>query len=274
MSRELNLMCITNEIDLAIAADSVGVEYIFVDLEILGKVERQGHLDTVISMHEMSDVNKIKSVLKTAKLLVRVNPINENSKTEIDLAILNGADSIMLPFFKKKEEVEKFIEIIDGRVEVILLLETKEAYYNIDQILELKSDIYAIHIGLNDLHLSFNMSFMFELFISGHIDYLVNKISASQLKYGFGGVAQLGKGDIPAELVLNEHYRLGSTMCILSRSFSSNFLGNKFDDLRYENYKEKVCELRNFWSNIDKFKLDENSALFRMLIKNKVEVNI
>ena len=37
--------------------------------------------------------------------------------------------------------------------------------------------------------------------------------------YGFGGIASLGKGIIPAEMIIKEHYRLGSTCAILSRSF-------------------------------------------------------
>ena len=36
---------------------------------------------------------------------------------------------------------------------------------------------------------------------------------------GFGGIARLGFGMLPAEHVIAEHYRLGSTAVILSRSF-------------------------------------------------------
>jgi len=60
----LKLMYITNDAEIAKIAENAGVDWIFVDLEINGKEERQGHLDTVISKHEISDVKKIKSVLK------------------------------------------------------------------------------------------------------------------------------------------------------------------------------------------------------------------
>jgi len=63
----LKLMYITNDAEIAKIAENAGVDWIFVDLEINGKEERQGHLDTVISKHEISDVKKIKSVLKKIK---------------------------------------------------------------------------------------------------------------------------------------------------------------------------------------------------------------
>ena len=56
----LKLMYITNNIDIAKIAEKSGVDWIFIDLEINGKEERQGHLDTVISRHSIEDVKKIK----------------------------------------------------------------------------------------------------------------------------------------------------------------------------------------------------------------------
>ncbi|WP_214834823.1 hypothetical protein [Exiguobacterium sp. E4787] len=44
----LKLMYITNEPNIALLAEQNGVDWVFVDLELNGKEERQGHLDTVI----------------------------------------------------------------------------------------------------------------------------------------------------------------------------------------------------------------------------------
>ena len=74
----LTLMYITNDCSIAKIAEISGVDRIFIDLEINGKEERQGHLDTVISKHDINDVRKIKEVLCNAELLVRVNPIYED----------------------------------------------------------------------------------------------------------------------------------------------------------------------------------------------------
>lgn len=214
----LKLMYITNNEYIARIANNSGVDWVFIDLEINGKEERQGHLDTVISHHNINDVKKVKQVLTNAELLVRVNPIFYYSKEEIDQVIGNGADIIMLPFFKTKEEVEVFVDYIDERAKTCLLLETPEAVEHIDSILTVQGIDY-IHIGLNDLHLGYNMTFMFELLANGTVEMLCNKIREKGIPYGFGGVAQLGQGTLPAENIIAEHYRLGSSMAILSRSF-------------------------------------------------------
>jgi 2-keto-3-deoxy-L-rhamnonate aldolase RhmA len=214
----LKLMYITNRIDVAKIAQNSGVDWIFIDLEINGKDERQGHLDTVISRHSIDDVRKVKGVLSKSKLLVRVNPIYYGSKDEINRVIEDGADIVMLPFFKTKEEVELFINYVDGRAKVCLLCETSEAVFNIDSILTLKGIDY-IHIGLNDLSLSYNKQFMFELLVDGIVEMLCRKFKEKGIPFGFGGIAKIGNGVLPAEAILTEHYRLGSEMVILSRGF-------------------------------------------------------
>ena len=217
----MDLIFITDNPDLAVSAQSAGVDRVMVDLEILGKQDRQGHLNTVISSHSLEDVGRIGSVLNVSKLLVRVNPINDQSKIEIDSVIECGADIIMLPMFRSAVEVETFIQLVNGRVKTCLLLETKEAVSEIDNILSVEG-VDEIHIGLNDLHLSMGLSFMFELLANGIIDELNKKIIKARVKFGFGGVARLGGGNLDASLILSEHIRLNSSMVILSRDFKEN----------------------------------------------------
>lgn len=70
----IKLMYITNQPEVAKIAEKAGVDRVFVDLEIIGKLERQGHLDTVISRHSIADIAPIKDCIKSAELLVRSNP--------------------------------------------------------------------------------------------------------------------------------------------------------------------------------------------------------
>ena len=60
---------------------------------------------------------------------------------------------------------------------------------------------------------------MFELLANGTVEKLCNKMKKAGVKYGFGGIARIGEGALPAEMIVMEHYRLGSTRAILSRSF-------------------------------------------------------
>ena len=214
----LTLMYITNDPTVAQIAEKNGVQRVWIDLETLGKEERQKGMNTVKSHHTIGDIKVISNVLTTSELLVRVNPITPGSKEEIDQVIAAGADIIMLPYWKTVEEVKEFLSYVGGRVKTTLLLETREAVECLDDVLEL-GGFDEIHIGLNDLHLSYGLTFMFELLSNGTVDALCKKIAAKGIPYGFGGIARIGEGTLPAEWIVKEHYRLGSTRAILSRSF-------------------------------------------------------
>ena len=237
----LKLMYITNRPDVAVIAEDAGVDRIFVDMEHIGKDERQGELDSVLNYHTVDDVINIRKVISKAELLVRVNPIHESgngycsSEEEIEQVINAGADIVMLPYFKTIEEVKRFIKIVNRRAKVLLLLETPEAVEIVDDIIAIPG-IDEMHIGINDLSLGYGKKFMFQLLIDGTVESLCLKFKVAGIPYGFGGVASIGAGMLPAETILKEHYRLGSSMVILSRSFCNvnkdtdiNYIREKFD---------------------------------------------
>lgn len=258
----LKFMYITNSPEVAQIAEAAGVDRIFVDMEYIGKSDRQGGMDTVQSHHTLEDIKKVANAIEKAELLVRINPIHEasdkyiSSKEEIDKAIENGAQILMLPYFKTIDEVKTFVELVDGRVKTMPLLETPEAVECIDEILKL--DIDEILIGLNDLSLGYGKKFMFELLVDGTVENLCNKFKKKGIPYGFGGIAGLGKGVLPAEKIITEHYRLGSSRVILSRSFCDvnkvKHLGNI--SLTFINgikeireYEEKIARYKDFFTN-------------------------
>ena len=245
----LKLMYITNNPDVARIAEDAGVDRIFVDMEYIGKADRQGGMDTVQSHHTVEDVRQLRPVVKKAQLMVRINPMHSgtaeysSSKEEIEAVIEAGADVIMLPYFKTVEEVKCFVEIVGGRAKTFPLVETPEAVAAIDEILEIPG-IDEIHVGLNDLSLGLGRKFMFELLADGTIDALAEKFKAAGVPFGFGGIASLGRGILPSEYVVREHYRLGSTATILSRSFCNV---HKIQDLRliHRIFRDGVAQIRD-----------------------------
>lgn len=220
----LKLMYITNRPEIALIAEEAGVDRIFVDMEYIGKAERQGGMNTVQNHHTIEDICNIRKVIKKAQIMVRVNPIHdgtdnyEESEKEISDAINAGADILMLPYFKTVEEVSRFMRAVNRKAKTILLFETPEAVDKVDKILELEG-IDEAYIGLNDLSLSYGKKFMFELLADGTVDKLCYKFCEKGIPYGFGGIASIGKGLLPSEYIIKEHYRLRSTCAILSRSF-------------------------------------------------------
>lgn len=231
-------------------AERAGVDRIFIDMEYIGKSNRQGGMNTVQNHHTLEDIKKISQSLEKAELLVRINPIHEStqeyiaSEEEIDKTIKNGADIIMLPYFKTVEEVNKFIKYVDGRAKTMLLVETPESVNVIDDILQIQG-IDELFIGLNDLSLGYKKKFMFELLTDGTVENLCYKFKKAKIPYGFGGIASIGKGSLPAEKIITEHYRLESTRVILSRSFC-NIKEMESVEI-YENiFLEGIEEIRSF----------------------------
>ena len=250
----LELMFVTNRVDIAEAAQSAGVDRIFVDMEYIGKSDRQGGMDTVQNMHTIDDVKALRKVLNKSTLFVRCNPVHDatdnycSTEEEIDNIIEAGADVIMLPFFQKATQVHRFINAVGGRVRTSLLVETPEAVENLDEILEVDG-IDEIHIGLNDLHLGYGMTFMFQLVADGTVERICEKIKKKNISYGFGGVARVGTGTLPAECVLGEHYRLGSDRVILSRAFCDVAKENTFEDIN-EKFYTGVRDIREFENKV------------------------
>ena len=273
----LKLMYITNKPAVAKIAEQAGVDWIFLDMEFIGKDARQGGLDTVQNHHTVKDVKNIKASVKKAKVLVRVNPIHQgltdypSSKEEIDDVIAAGADIVMLPFFKTVAEVESFISFVDGRAKTCLLLETAESATLIDEILKVPG-IDMIHIGLNDLHLSLGMKFMFQLLTDGIVESLANKIRAKGIPFGFGGLARLDAGAVPGKYVLKEHYRLGSSMVIISRSFCNT---DKVEDLNEVKriFNTGISEIRSLEKEAEAAALyfSDNAEALRAAVDNVIK---
>jgi hypothetical protein len=239
-------MYITNDIKIGKIAESAGVDWIFVDLEYIGKEKRQANRNTVISAHTIEDIKNMRAAISKSELLVRINPLGEYSKEEIENVINAGADIVMLPFFKTKEEVKTFLKYVNDRVKTCLLVETMSAVEIIDEILELKG-IDFIHIGLNDIHIERQTNFMFEFLADGYIDILAEKIKKKEIPFGFGGMSKIGTELKPSpQRLLAEHYRTDSTGVILARSFVKDIGEYDSLDMFKNNFIKSVTDIRDY----------------------------
>jgi hypothetical protein len=194
----IQFLFITNSPELASFAVASGVDRIFLDLEILGKQARQGHLDTVISRHAAADLAVLRDVVPPGRLLVRVNPVHEGTEAEIDRVIRDGADIVMLPMFHGPTEVERFCQAVAGRARTCLLVETVGAMRTLADCVRVLG-VDEVHIGLNDLHLELGLRFMFEPLAEGLVDRMVQVLREASVPFGIGGVARVGEGMLPAE---------------------------------------------------------------------------
>ena len=244
-----------------------GVDRVFIDLEKLGKNARQGHLNSWKSDHLADDILKMREFVTGEKILVRLNPWNENSNKEINNAIEYGADFLMLPMIKSLNDLKKFSYEVSNRVPIIPLIETKESIDFLDKII-LLDGINEVYIGLNDLSLSYGYKFMFEPLINGLLDDVANLLNTKGISWGFGGIAKKGDGKLPAENILGEHVRLGSRIVILSRSFHQAPKDLK-ELLNKSNFENEIKILKNIyqaWLKADSEALHENHLIVKKII--------
>jgi len=269
----LKLMYITNNPTIALIAERNSVDRIWIDLETIGKEQRQANFDSVKSNHSMSDVSVIRNVISSSDLLVRINPLYDGSLGEVKEVVSRGADIIMLPMYRTADDAKRFVDMVNGRAKTMLLLETIDAERNIEQALA-DSGADEIHIGLNDLHIEYKMKFMFELLANGKVDEICDKIRPVGIPYGFGGIGGLNEGGLlPGRIIIAEHYRIGSSMAILSRSFCDAGKERNLDKVAeaFSKGMKEIREYEDYLANAPASFFENNQEVLRKKVKKIVQ---
>jgi 2-keto-3-deoxy-L-rhamnonate aldolase RhmA len=238
----IELLQITNDETLARLCDELGGFRLFIDWERNGKAERQAGRNTFISTHTLADLQRIATVVKRTPVMVRVNPLHEGTSSEIQAAIDGGASRLMLPMFRSAAELTTFIRLVDRRLAVSALMEHADALVCMEEWVDLPG-LDEVYVGLNDLHLSLGMSFMFEPLANGMVERVLRMAQAHGKRVGFGGIARMNEGELPGRAVLGEHVRLGSQAVILSRTFHRfDVGGDSMSTMREEVALLRQCE--------------------------------
>ncbi len=260
----ISLILITRDVATARHAIGVGVDRIMVDLEHIGKHERQGHLDTLISAHTLDDVSAVASAIGGSQLVVRTNDLHPDLPSELDDVLRSEPTAVMLPMVRTVGQVNEFARMVDGRARIIVLVETAEGMSNFSDIARLAA-VDELYIGLNDLHMDLGSKFMFEPLANGMVERAMAIANAEGKPCGFGGIARMHEGVIPGHLILGEHVRLRSSGVILSRTFhrrlsdtSSLTEDNEFDQevalLRRTETELKSLSERELLKRSEKFR--------------------
>jgi HpcH/HpaI aldolase/citrate lyase family len=223
----------TDDHELARSADAAGVDRVGLDLEILGKRERQAGLGTWISPHRGESATMIGESLSAARLFARVNPLNPRTREEVEPLVESGVAVLMLPMFRTRREVERFVEIVDGRAEIVLLLETREAVERIDEIAGVPG-VDEIHVGINDLSLELGLRNRFAVYDCEQVERVSASVRQAGLRFGIGGIGLVDdtRLPVPSDLLYAQYPRLHATAALISRAFTERVGGPR--ELRKE----------------------------------------
>lgn len=224
----LELIQITNDAAFARRCDAIAGMRLFVDLERMGKAERQAGRNTFISAHQLDDVARIRAAVRRSRLMVRVNPLHDGSAAELHAVLAQGADCVMLPMFGTADELRQFAALLARRVPLVALLETAGALRSLQDWIGTPG-LQEVFVGLNDLHLSLGHRFMFEPLADGSVERVGLAAREQGVGFGFGGIARVDEGLLPGRDVLAEHLRLGSQAVILSRTFHRDDADSVFE---------------------------------------------
>ena len=222
----MELVLISNDLQLAEWAYACGVDRLMVDLERMGKPERQPGGQYFLSSHKLEDVGAMKAVCGAANLHVRINPYYDGTAGEVDAVIAAGADVVMLPMVSSVADVAGFAHAVAGRARTSLLMETAAGLEILPDILA-KVQVSEVHVGLNDLALSLGRTDIFLALHEGRIDRAAAVARDAGVPFGFGGVASPSNVQLPTPpaLVLSENVRLGTSVALLGRSFRDHIAG-------------------------------------------------
>lgn len=257
--KDFVLTLFTNDPDLARAGNNAGINRIGLDLERIGKEHRQDAKKAWISNHQVHELQAVREQLTQAALFTRTNPIHAGSRDEINYLIDQDVTVLMLPMFRTVKEAATFIELVNGRALVSLLVETAAAAMRLREIAKLPG-IDEFHFGLNDLYLDMKLSNHFEVLTSGLLDMMADIVSAAEIPFGFAGIGRVNDSrlPIPGDLIYAQYPRLGATRALVSRVFYS-------PDFRALDLTHEVSAARAMLDQWQQAGADEQAAALALL---------
>ncbi|MBC7512283.1 hypothetical protein H7142_01315 [Candidatus Saccharibacteria bacterium] len=195
-----------------------GANSLLLDCETSGKTARQQGFDTEINSNDPSQIKELRRVNPTAHIMCRVsNPEDPTVENQINTAINAGSNTIVLPITETALQIQRINKIIDGRANLIIMIETQIGVDNFAYMAK-KSSFDAVYIGLNDLSISRGGKPIFEPLKDGTVEYI---ISTTSKPVGVGGVTDPSYGHpVKSAEIIKLYADLGVKFTVLRRSFN------------------------------------------------------
>jgi len=110
------------------------------------------HLNRIDNLNTDIAVINLEDHLKnsTSKIIVRVNPIHEGGKEEIELLNRVKPDVIRVAKIREKSDVEEVLEVLDPDIKLHISIETKESLKNLTE-LNVDGKVECCSLGIMDM---------------------------------------------------------------------------------------------------------------------------
>jgi hypothetical protein len=155
------------------------------------------------------------------RLLCRINGFGPWTAAEVDDAVARGADEVLLPMVRSAEEIDRTLDLVDGRCGLGILVETQDAVHRTPELA--RRPLSRIYVGLNDLRIDRGATQLFTPLVDGTVDAVR---AAVHQPFGVGGLTLPECGfPVPAALLAAELVRLGTDFTFLRRSFTADMAG-------------------------------------------------
>lgn len=214
MPTPFELLLFAQTTSIAAAAASAGVDGLVVDWESRDKNDRQAGFDTEINAHTREHLRQIRGAT-TLPIVCRLNGYGAWTPDEIEAALDDGADELLLPMLRRPDEAARALDAIRGRARFGVLIETDAAVRCRAALSRLP--LSRIYMGLNDLAIDRGSASIFDAVVDGTVEAVRSDVA---VPFGFGGltVPHLGR-PVPCHLLIGEMARLRSSFTFLRRSF-------------------------------------------------------
>jgi hypothetical protein len=220
MQPEFELVLFSTDPAFIRRSQSAGVQAAIIDLEWIGKQDRQVCADTEINRDTFDDLRRLRAST-SGQILCRINGFGATTANEVEQAVEAGADEILLPMVRSVEEVQAVMDQVKGRAGVGVLVETVAAVELSKELARLP--LARVYVGLNDLAIERKTESIFEALVDGTVERVR---SAFSVPFGFGGLTLPDCGHpIPCRLLIGEMARLNCRFSFLRRSFYRDMKG-------------------------------------------------
>jgi 2-keto-3-deoxy-L-rhamnonate aldolase RhmA len=231
----LDLVLFENEPEAARQYLQAGITSFLVDLELLGKDQRQLGFDTEIRPGTLRDLQRI-AALPGTTAWCRINRFGAHTPEEVERALDAGADILILPMAESLAEIDAYLRLLDRRCRAGIMIETQACAALAGELGQLPLD-YAF-FGLNDFAISRGGGLIFNALADGSVEAVSKALPG--IHFGVGGLTDINRGSpIRSARLLEEMERLGCRFTFLRRSFRR--------DSRLVHPAEIVAGIRDYW---------------------------